>query len=376
MKKKKHHIEIYSLYSIKRFVLYFSGKRSDYPEDPDWAPTLFSINKDNVDSTQKSACKRERLDRYQGIQAKRLRFTVNSNRQEVEHDASDVSNCAEEELTIDASTQFEAPDDPLLSEVMLLRKEVTSLKYELCDRNLELYRLREENSQLKDTKFGFRLVKKSDNWLHFFTGFLSVSVFMWVVNCVRGKAAICHSHLSAEDHVLVVLMKLRLGLLNKDIAHRFGMQTSTISNIYRSWLPVISSSLQNLIVWPDRANIRKHIPSSFTHKFRDCICTIDCSEIFTEMPSNLTARAQTWSNYKHNNTIKYLIGISPAGAVTFLSAGWGGRVSDKQITMDSGFLDKLSPGDCILADRGFLIAHEVNARGAFLKMPSFTKGKK
>ena len=44
--------------------------------------------------------------------------------------------------------------------------------------------------------------------------------------------------------------------------------------------------------------------------------------------------------------------------------------------MDSGFLDKLSPGDCILADRGFLIAHEVNARGAFLKMPSFTKGKK
>ena len=151
---------------------------------------MFSFNKDNVESTRKSACKRERLDRYEGIQAKRLRFTVNSNRQEVEHEASDVSNCAEEELTIDASTPFEAPDDPLLSEVLLLRKEVTSLKYELCDRNVELYRLREENSQLKDAKFGFRLIKKSDNWLHFFTGSLSVSVFMWVVNCVRGKAAI------------------------------------------------------------------------------------------------------------------------------------------------------------------------------------------
>ena len=116
---------------------------------------------------------------------------------------------------------------------------MTRLKYELCDRNLELYRLREENSQLKDPKFGFRVVKKSDNWLHFLTGLLSVSVFMWVVNCVRGKTAICHSHLSAEDHVLVVLMKMRLGLLNKDIARRFGMQTSTISNIYRSWLLVI-----------------------------------------------------------------------------------------------------------------------------------------
>ena len=87
--KKKHHIEIYPLYSLKHFVLYFSGKRSDYPEDPDWAPTLFSFNKDNVESTRKSACERERLDRYQGIQAKRLRFMVNSNRQEVEHEASD-----------------------------------------------------------------------------------------------------------------------------------------------------------------------------------------------------------------------------------------------------------------------------------------------
>ena len=36
-----------------------------------------------------------------------------------------------------------------------------------------------------------------------------------------------------------------------------------------------------------------------------------------ERPRNLTARAKTWSNYKHNNTIKYLIGISPAGAVIF-----------------------------------------------------------
>ena len=131
-------------------------------------------------------------------------------------------------MTIDASAQFEAPDDPLLIEVLSLRKEVTSLKSELCERNVELYRLPEENSQLKEAKFGFCVFKKSDNWLHFFTGHLSVSVFMWVVNCVRGKAAICHSHLSAEDHVIVVLMKLRLGLLNKDIAHIFGMQTSNI----------------------------------------------------------------------------------------------------------------------------------------------------
>ena len=105
------------------------------------------------------------------------------------------------------------------------------------------------------------------------------------------------------------------------------------------------------------------------------MCIIDCTEIFIERPKSLTARAQTWSNYKHNNTIKYLIGISLAGAVTFLSTGWGGRVSDKVLTLESGFSEKVSHGDCILADRGFLIEQELNEKGAYLKIPYFTKGK-
>ena len=56
----------------------------------------------------------------------------------------------------------------------------------------------------------------------------------------------------------------------------------------------------------------------------------------------------------------------------FLSEGWGGRVSDRQITLESGFLKKITAGDCILADQGFLIQNEVNEKGAFLKIPKFT----
>ena len=36
---------------------------------------------------------------------------------------------------------------------------------------------------------------------------------------------------------------------------------------------------------------------------------IDCFEVFIERPSNLLARAQTFSSYKHHNTVKVLIGI-------------------------------------------------------------------
>ena len=71
----------------------------------------------------------------------------------------------------------------------------------------------------------------------------------------------------------------------------------------------------------------------------------------------------------------YLIGTSPSVEIMFLSAGWGGRVSDKQISVDSGFFDKLSMGDCILADRRVTFKKELVSLGATLKIPHFTKGK-
>lgn len=37
------------------------------------------------------------------------------------------------------------------------------------------------------------------------------------------------------------------------------------------------------------------------------------------------AGAQTWSNYKHNSTITYVIAVTSAGA--FLSPGWGEKES-------------------------------------------------
>ena len=46
---------------------------------------------------------------------------------------------------------------------------------------------------------------------------------------------------------------------------------------------------------------------------------------------------------------------------------------DKQISIDSGFFEKISLGDCILADRGFTFKEELAA--VTLKIPHFTKGK-
>lgn len=102
---------------------------------------------------------------------------------------------------------------------------------------------------------------------------------------------------------------------------------------------------------------------------------IDCTEVFIERPGNLTARAATWSNYKSNNTLKYLVGITPCGAISFVSRAFGGRTSDKVVTQRSGFLDLLQHSDVVMADRGFLIQEDILARNCYLVIPSFTRGK-
>ena len=114
-------------------------------------------------------------------------------------------------------------------------------------------------------------------------------------------------------------------------------------------------------------DFRKHCPG--------CV-VIDCFKIFLDRVSNPLASAQTYSSYKHHNTVKYLTGISPQGSETFISDGWGGRVSDKHLTEESGLLENLLPGDVILADRGFDTAKSVGLLCGRIRIPAFTKGKK
>ncbi len=170
-------------------------------------------------------------------------------------------------------------------------------------------------------------------------------------------------------------MMLRLNLSEQYLAYRFDIHQSSVCRIFYKWIIVLSKRLSALIFWPEREVLRKTMPTAFREHFPKCAVIIDCFEVYTERPQDLLARAQTWSQYKHHNTVKFLIGIFSQGSIIFISKGYGGRASDVFITEDCGILRNLLPGDVVLADRGFTVEDSVNYYMAELCVPAFTKGK-
>ena len=143
---------------------------------------------------------------------------------------------------------------------------------------------------------------------------------------------------------VMFFMKIRLSLQDEDIAFRFGCHVSTVSRSFHRVLDILFMCTAECIKWPDRDVLRLTMPASFRKFFKKCAVIIDCTEIFIERPSDLLARAQVWSNYKHHSTAKFLIGITPQGTVSYVSKCAGGRISDKEIVEKSNLIDFLLPG--------------------------------
>ena len=139
--------------------------------------------------------------------------------------------------------------------------------------------------------------------------------------------------------------------------------------------PSSSQTLTFLIHNPEQEEIMSCRPQCFKETFPKCVSIIDCTEVFIAAPADFEARNATYSSYKHTHTVKFLVSIIPAGAVSFISPAYPGKISDKVLTNDCGYLNFIQHGDVVLADRGFLISDELNELGADLVIPAFTRGK-
>ncbi|VEN60951.1 unnamed protein product [Callosobruchus maculatus] len=348
----------YARVCSKHFV---SGKPADLRDELniDWVPTLLlgHGNEEKVLKRLKLASdrtkrvdKRRRLDAHEELQENLIA--------EVSDDVCGTGNPSCSKNDKSCQTRITTED---MTQIMLSLESTKKIQ-----------------AKLDKLEMGYKFLKDNDLKTKYFTGINSFKKLEHIFNSVKDHLSVhFNSSLSTFDQFLLTLVKLRLNYDFKGLAYHFGISPTTASTYFKNTINVMYAVFHKILIWPERDVLKKTMPRCFKETFGDKVTVIvDCFELYIEKPSNLQKSAQCWSNYKHHHTVKYLIGITPQGSISFISEAWGGRASDKHITIHSEFLNHIIPGDVILADRGFLIEEHVRLFNAQLHMPAFTKGKK
>ena len=199
----------------------------------------------------------------------------------------------------------------------------------------------------------------------------------------RGKAAYDElkcgrpCKLTQLEQLFMTLVRLCLGLPELDLAQRFDISQSSVSRITMTWINLMYHNLKALECFPPFHVIKKYMPEPFKTEYPNYTrLIIDANEFSVERPSSLLSQATTFSAYKNTNTVKVLVGITPSGAISFVSQAYEGSISDQKLVEFSGLLEKLESGDELMADKGFLIQDLLTPIGVRLNVPPLLSTKR
>ena len=168
------------------------------------------------------------------------------------------------------------------------------------------------------------------------------------------------------NQLFLVLMKLRRNLHVKDLAYRFGISCTSVSQYFITWICFQFHRLKKEVdTFTSQDQVAKTLPTAFKEKYDTTFIIIDANKIYMylETPSDMCLQSSTRSNYKHHNTGKILIGTTPNGCICFVSDVYMGSISDVKLTQVSGLFNKLQgcTGISVMADRGFTIKDQLAA---------------
>ena len=158
----------------------------------------------------------------------------------------------------------------------------------------------DQATQCASSEVNLQLLR-NDHLCLLYTG-LNLEAFNTLVENLT-KEYVNSSQLSPRDQLLMNLMKLRLNLLQGDLAERFGTSQSIESKVTSCWLVFMEENMRCYVPWLPRETIQATMPQCFQEHYPKVTCIIDCSETPFQKPHNLDSRGESKSHYYSQNTI-------------------------------------------------------------------------
>lgn len=194
--------------------------------------------------------------------------------------------------------------------------------------------------QLAIYKFGLERFSSDNDSIRFYTGFISyqhIKFFYDIIKPSAERMTYCYAtgeresrpkarNMQVIDEMFMFLVRLRLGIFEQDLAHRFQIHISTVSRKLATWCNYLYFMLGSQVIWPSREEVNTNMPECFCRLYPKTRVIIDCTEIFVQTPSSLLLQSQLYSSYKSNTTLKGLVGITPHAWSSFLclwAVYWG-----------------------------------------------------
>ena len=155
-------------------------------------------------------------------------------------DEHSVPGCVEQiefEIVAERGTQAEEVIRHTLSKQYL--RKIHLLKKQVKLKNAQIKELK----HYKEKIFSNENTKERD--LQFLTRVANSQLFMWLLDGIKSNISLIVPHCGYENHLFLVLMKLKLGLMHQYLAIRFNLNEAKVLKIFRKCiksLPVLFSS--------------------------------------------------------------------------------------------------------------------------------------
>ncbi|CAN7995573.1 unnamed protein product [Ixodes hexagonus] len=209
------------------------------------------------------------------------------------------------------------------------------------------------------------------------TGLTSMELLETLTMCAGKYYEITARHrMSLKERVVLCMMKMKHNTSTTFLSKLFGCTVTKCTDVLVKLIPILGKVLSSVVVLPSKSETLMNMPTFFD-KYQNVRLVLDCTEVPVAQPKCLKCALRMYSFYKKGFTCKYMVSVTPGGLIAHISAGYGGRASDKHIFEESGVVDLLLPViDNVMVDRGFLIDQICEDRLIKVIRPPFKKQQK